>query len=638
MTSKSFFKYFLRSQICLLLLFTAGRIIFLLWHSDHLPAESLSLIPGVMMGGLWLDIMAVSVIGGSCYIVSRIFFFTSDLFRKSVFNLLFRFALFLSCLVLFSDLFYYDQFGTRLNVMAMNIARDPGPILSTILHSFPIVPVSLAGILITVLYYLISRNWSIQITRKDKTRQGWSSLILLLCGTGSFLYLPEPAWTYLPGTSSSFLGQSALNGFYSFSRSVLDQGLGEKDIPVYSYGPDAVAFSETGKWIGAGISFATGVNSPFVRMQSGDTGQQRPDVVIIIVESFGNNLIGKSVNGQALTPRFDQWKNKGLFFNDFYSNGPRTQHGVISTLSGFPAVLGGNLARRKGTKVFQTLADVMKSKGYKSSFYHNGNPAYDDLDFILEHSFDNIRGKKDLTIIQFENEWGACDEDLYRYVLGEWQKDTLHPKLSVLLTVSNHLPYDIPPAFNFAHPELRKLTKMEQGMYYTDRVLGDFLDSCQRRGMMKNTFFFILGDHAEMYRNPDSDVGIFHIPLLVLGPGIEPGISDKTASQTDLAASVAGLPGGGAIHHFIGQSVFSPGKGFAVCKGYLNDVILKMDTVITRFSFTTEKAEHFAVLPDRSLKKPVKIHPEEELKRIKFLKAYMQTASSVFRNGRHRFR
>lgn len=640
MTSKLFFQYFLRVQATFLLIFFISRVVFLLWFTDQIPSGAGAELPGIFLGGFLIDLMAVSLIGGLCFLLSRLLFFTSDMLRMRFFNLLSRFSFFLTSLVLISDIFYYRQFGVRLNVMAMNITEDPGPIFQTILESFPVIPALLISTVLTLLFFLISRNWSILITRKEKPGRGWSALILLVSALGSLLYLPEPFWTYLPSSSSGMLNQTMLNGYYSFFRSVQDQGLGVSDIPEFRSTDEATALRITGAMLGTAPESSSSTKSPFLRITQGPPDTMiKPHIVIIILESFGSNLAGKSVQGIPLTPKFNTWTSRGMYFSDFYANGPRTHHGVVSTISGFPSVLGGNLARRKGTRVFHTLADMLRDRNYHSVYWHNGNAGYDDLDLIIRQSFDEIRDRSDLGKVSFENNWGACDQDLYREVLREFQKHDSTPTLTVLMTVSNHLPYDIPPAFRYGHPELKQLTPMEQGMLYADRALGDFLDSCSKLPRHRNTYYFILGDHAEMYKPSDSDLGIFHIPLLILGPGISPGVSDKTASQADLASTILDLVPGTGYNHSIGHSVLdSLHNGFAFCKGYANDVMYKSGEILARYNFNTRELLFFNANPDRSLGSPVG-NPKVDREKVREqIQAYMQAASFVFRNGKYRIR
>lgn len=621
----------------MLLLFTLCRLFFLLWHYDQFPSGGWSGLPAILAGGIWIDLSVIALISAACFLFSRLFFFLPDTNRKVIFNFLFRTAFVFSSLLLISDTFYFTQFGTRMNVMAMNIMEDPGPILQTILESFPVFPVLLASLVLGVLFFLISRNWSIRITRKEKAQRGWSALLLLTCAVCSFLYLPEPLWTYLPTSNSGMLNQAALNGYYSFFRSIHDQGMGSRDIPIHGYMKEDEAFRITHSMLGYKPGAASAF--PFLRTAQNSSSGPAPDFVIILLESFGSNLAGIKVNGIPLTSNFDRWKKEGMLFGDFYANGPRTHHGVISALSGFPSVLGGNLARRKGTRIFHTLADVLRTRSYTSAYWHSGEVTYDDLDLILKGSFDKVYGREHLSKIRFENKWGACDEDLYQEVLKYLKEKKKEPRLTVLMTTSNHLPYDIPPAFRFGHPEMAQLSPMEQGMYYSDHALGAFLDSCSRLPNHPNTYYFICGDHAEMYKPSDSDLGIFHIPLLILGPGITKGESPKTGSQADIAPTVVSLVPGTTEHHFIGRSLLdSLTPGFAFCKGYLNDIIYKADSLTLRYQFDKNSLECFLPENDRALRRPciLKDAERDELK-IR-IRAYLQSVSAIYRTGKHRIR
>jgi glucan phosphoethanolaminetransferase (alkaline phosphatase superfamily) len=65
--------------------------------------------------------------------------------------------------------------------------------------------------------------------------------------------------------------------------------------------------------------------------------QQNPNVVLIILESFSSDLLGCMGARQSAAPFLDSLASRGLLFTQIYSSGFRTDQGLPSLLSGFPA-------------------------------------------------------------------------------------------------------------------------------------------------------------------------------------------------------------------------------------------------------------------------------------------------------------
>ena len=97
-----------------------------------------------------------------------------------------------------------------------------------------------------------------------------------------------------------------------------------------------------------------------------------------------------------------------------------------------------------------------------------------------------------------------------------------------------------------------------------DDQVGTMLDALEHRGMLDNTHIVFSSDHGEML----GDFGMYakyvpceaalRVPLLVAGPGIEPGqVSDALVELIDINATICELAGMPAQEHIDAQS-FAP--------------------------------------------------------------------------------
>ncbi|MEO7264590.1 MAG: sulfatase-like hydrolase/transferase [Ferruginibacter sp.] len=68
-----------------------------------------------------------------------------------------------------------------------------------------------------------------------------------------------------------------------------------------------------------------------------DTGITKPNVILIVWESFTAKVIDSLYEGREITPRFNRLKNEGIYFSNIYASGDRTDKGIVAVLSGYPS-------------------------------------------------------------------------------------------------------------------------------------------------------------------------------------------------------------------------------------------------------------------------------------------------------------
>lgn len=107
--------------------------------------------------------------------------------------------------------------------------------------------------------------------------------------------------------------------------------------------------------------------------------------------------------------------------------------------------------------------------------------------------------------------------------------------MSVLFTISNHHPFNLPKS---GADDLDKLpiSRMQKTVAYTDRALGDYFKTVSKMPWYKNTIFIITGDHC-FHEKSDPDrtfMENFHVPLFLMGPGIEPGMDDRIGQHVSV--------------------------------------------------------------------------------------------------------
>ncbi len=147
--------------------------------------------------------------------------------------------------------------------------------------------------------------------------------------------------------------------------------------------------------------------------------------------------------------------------------------------------------------------------------------------------------------------------------------------MGVILTLSNHAPFNLPEPLPFARIETGgDLNDRYNGMRYADWALGEFFRQASQEPYFDNTLFVITADHG--FASPPMitpmQLSRFHVSLLFYAPGLlgNKGQRRQTvASQVDIVPSILGLQGMQDPHQCWGRNLFAlpaTDEGFAVVK------------------------------------------------------------------------
>lgn len=281
--------------------------------------------------------------------------------------------------------------------------------------------------------------------------------------------------------------------------------------------------------------------SPIARKVEREGVPNRKNVVLIFMESMSANLMGSFGSDKKLTPYLDSLYRQSLSFERFYSSGIHTNHGIYSTLFSFPAIMKRNAMKGSVIPVYSGLPTVLKDNGYCNLFFMTHESQYDNMNaFLRTNGFDEIYAQENYPSEKVVNSFGVQDDFMYQYalpILNE-KADTGEPFFTVLLSISNHPPYVIPPYF---HPHSEK--QEEQIVEYADWSIRQFMDAAEKQPWFDNTIFVFLGDHGKMVGTPECEMpqSYNHIPLMIYGKDIPPTVHNGFGGQIDVAPTLLGM-------------------------------------------------------------------------------------------------
>lgn len=270
-------------------------------------------------------------------------------------------------------------------------------------------------------------------------------------------------------------------------------------------------------------------------------GDERPNILLIILESITSNTIGLTYQDKLVTPNLTRLSNESVYFNHFYASGTRTDKGIVSVLNAYPTQPTVSIIKYPAkTQTLPYLNKTLAQEGYRTSFTYGGDIDFANFRSYLNNArFDEVTSSSDFPEELNTSKWGVHDEYVFDRVLEECGSAD-DPFFKTVLTLSSHEPFTVPgeTVFEGTSEEAMFLNSV----HYTDRELGRFLESARASSWWENTWVIITSDHG--HRLPGehdlTDPARYHIPLIWTGGAVDTSAVnfDVYGDQTDLAATV----------------------------------------------------------------------------------------------------
>lgn len=277
-------------------------------------------------------------------------------------------------------------------------------------------------------------------------------------------------------------------------------------------------------------------NTPDVLSQFFTLGQEKPDLVFIVVESLGRVLSGENAYSGSFTPFLDSLANHSLYWRNCITTAQRSFGILPSLLASLP---NGNTGFQFGVMPGHTsLVWLLKENGYKTNMFYAGYYEFDNVgDFMNMEGIDYLAPFfKEYEASGFKeknaNEWGYADEILFDKSLDYLDKQDDQNTFNLFVTLTTHNDLDIPgkEKYIFAARSINKqLTQKQQkrnnthidylaSFIYTDNALRQFFRKYKERPDFKNTIFVITGDHSISNFGIPNRLSLYHVPLLIYSP------------------------------------------------------------------------------------------------------------------------
>lgn len=272
--------------------------------------------------------------------------------------------------------------------------------------------------------------------------------------------------------------------------------------------------------------------------------ETRPNVLFIILESFTAKLVGCTGGERGVTPNLDSLARTGVFFNNIYAAGDRSQKGLVALLSGYPNQPTTSIIKfPRKTEQLPHLCRVLTDAGYRSQYYYGGELAFANMKSYLQTAgYENLTERSDFAVADQNSKWGAHDGVLFDRILSDLRQQQQQPFFVTAFTLSSHEPFDVPMKTKFRGQD--EASQFRNSVYYTDYTLGQFLRAARQQPWYAHTLLVLVADHGHTQpgNSANQSPEKFHIPLLLAGGALRPearGQVIKTiGSQTDVAATL----------------------------------------------------------------------------------------------------
>jgi len=538
-----------------LVFFFTARLFFILTHFREAFQFDSHLLAATFTHGIQLDISAV----GYVLILPILLMIPGTYFSGKWFGSFMKWYTYVfivaSSIIVVCDTLLYKYWGFRMDYTPFVYLRTPKEALASV-STLQIIGVAIGITIMAAGFIILYRRYI------DKFFEGfgrlrfwlpaifffllfWGSLIIPIRG-GVGIAPINAGTVYF--SEETFLNHTAINVVWNLGASVFNQK------PVsnpYQFGDAAVAKDMAD-------SLVAGKDAPVKLLKN-----TRPNILFIVLESFGSALIGPLGGDSLTTPNFNRYADEGVLFTNFYASGNRTDKAMPAIINGYPAQPAVSIMKEpRKTQSLPGIVKTMGGEGYRTAFWYGGEINFANFkSFVLNSGFDKVITMDNFNREHYNSKWGVHDHILLE-AFRDSMKSVREPFLNIVLTLSSHEPFEVPmkPVFR----GLDDLTKFRNSIYYTDKALGSFLDWATTTDWWRNTLVVIVADHC---RRNSAEVmvyseEIFKIPMLWLGGALSAtGIRiDKVGSQVDIPLTILHQLGLNDKYPF-SKDILSPSSG-----------------------------------------------------------------------------
>ncbi len=566
-------------------IFIVYKILFLIYHYDktaELPALDVAKIflygfrMDLAMAGYFMLVVGLMIIAA----------LQNNKALKISLNILTLFLIIVTALLVVIDMELYRIWGFRLDATPILYVTTNAAGATALGNNWIIVRQLVIWIALIILSWWAFKKTIIpQIERLEKIKWLWAPVLLLLTAS---MILPIRGTLGMTPLNSGFVYFHKTNVFANHAALNLIWNIGKSLTSLNKLSTPNDLFDQnktTQLW-----------NELF----NNDTGKtvkllntDRPNVIIIALENYTAKFIESLGGKKGVAPNIEKFIKEGVLFTNFYANGDRTERGLVSISSAYPQHPTTSIIKFPNkTQHMDFISKELNKVGYSSGVISGYDLSYANFNSYFSNAeFSKITSKGDFDSSIPVGKWGIDDHYVFQKLLSDIETMP-KPFFSLCLTLSSHHPFDVPMETVIKGED--EESRFMNSAYYTDKSLGDFIKSAQKKDWWKNTLVIITADHGNMlpsnvYNRADES---FKIPMVWFGGALakKDTVINTFGSQNDIAKTLMGQLGlKGDAFKFSRDLLAENARSFAFFSynngfGFVNDSsLLKYDNVSNQY-------------------------------------------------------
>ena len=520
-------------------LLAVQKPVFLLYHHALASGCSLSDYLKVITHGLLLDCTMAGYLTALPLLMTLVSIWLPGTFYKKLLKGYFGIMAVLIAAIFSVDVALYGYWGFRLDATLFFYLQSPKDAMASVPLGQFFAQLGMFVVYASGIYWVL-KKCIVPLFPETQVRKRLSgSLVILL--SGGILFIPirggvttstaNVGMVYF--SQNQFLNHSAINPCFSLIASLSKQ---QDFAAQFNFFPEEER-KEVMETLSSSPRTGYGNEEDSMKPQT-LLNTSRPNILIILMESFSANAVGAVGGDSVITPNLNRLSREGVLFTNMYANSFRTDRGIVSVLNGYLAQPTTSIMKYPAKS--QTLPSIAKSltnEGYIANMLYGGDINFTHMQsYFFGSGYSRITADRDFPITSRLSKWGANDDITFRYLYEDIKsRDNQAPWLTTFLTLSSHEPFEVP------YHRLDEMGLYPNSVAFTDSCIGHFIEKLKELPVWKNTLVIFVSDHGYPY--PKDVTGYeprrYHIPMLWIGGAVKkPVVIDKLANQTDLAATL----------------------------------------------------------------------------------------------------
>lgn len=544
----------------------AFRLILLITYHELIATSSTAVdILQVLIHGLRFDL---STAGSLLIITILLSLFDWGKLSSNILNalrlLIIAVYIPVTAILFVADLIFFAYFGQQFDARISGLWQDNTQdlLLTFWKDSHPILYLLAFASFIYLNYRLFMRWYShkeLQLLKHPShIRHGYAKAVFALFFIFLISALTRGSLSDLPlsrrhayVTNDPFLNQSVMNPHATIRYVLHDMFATASASTLKNYWPDG---------IDSAIKTAYPQNAPLsnkiselmLRKSSG-LGKTKPrHIVLIVMESYSGWPLLDKYQHIGLSSQLQKLADNGIYLQRYLPDSASTIGNLATLITSYPNN-GLKLNLETGSlKAYETsIAAQFKQLGYTTRlFYGGGLPWMRIGEFANNQGFSEVYGFNNMQQdAETMNGWKVHDEYIYRYVESKLDDK---PSLNVILTTSNHPPFEIDwQKRGYPATALPKsITQLNSdaihklgAFWYADQAMGNFVSRVEQN--YGDSLFVITGDHRARlglhFKERQDRLANHIVPLVIYGPQVLDGLkvdSSVAASHVNVSASI----------------------------------------------------------------------------------------------------